>query len=325
MESERNFKELIVHLEGQSLRLDKYLASSLKDVARSHLQQMIKKGLVLVDGKQVKANFLLRGNETLRVFEEDVIVGPFAEDIPLSVLYEDEDLVVVDKPSGMLVHGNHFKERGTLVNALLYKYGSLATDADDGRPGIVHRLDKDTSGVMLVARTNRAYHALVEAFKTRTIEKTYLAICCSVPKEKKGVIDCNIDRVGDLSKMTVVKAGGKESLTHYEVIESFDDYSLVKCMPKTGRTHQIRVHMKHIGCPLVCDEVYSRDLQKFCVMEVDEQGSKHKVCLLSRHALHSYQISFMHPVTGNSLNFTAPLPLDIEKVLSALRTKIRRI
>ena len=305
-------------------RLDKWLVSQL-DMSRSKIHHLLEIGFIEINGKIAKPSATLKLKDLINIrFEEEKPHGPFPENIPLDIIFEDEFLVILNKPAGMMVHSNNYTESGTLVNALLFHLGSLPDTGDPERPGIVHRLDKNTSGIIMVAKTTESYLRLVDMFKSREIEKEYLALVLGEMEQNEGKIDAEIARSGELSKMCTVKVGGKPSLTFYKKLKQFSGFTLLSVSPKTGRTHQIRVHLKSIGFPIVCDEVYSGDLQKFCIMKKIDSKSK-KIVLLERHALHALRISFKHPMTGKTIDYSAPLALDMQAVLDALSNGDKRI
>lgn len=294
-------------------RLDKLIMEYVPDLSRSQIQALIKEGQVTVDDKQVKAGVKLRGGENVKVqipAPPELNVEP--ENIPLNVVYEDDDVVVIDKPAGLVVHPGAGNLTGTLVNALLARYPEMmqmqGTDdeEDDGRIGIVHRLDKDTSGLMVVARHLAALTALMEQFRERTVEKNYLALLERTPKTHNGVVDAPIGRDPQKRKQMRVLPRGRQAVTEFEILDTEfrGDYALVRCKPLTGRTHQIRVHMAFIGCPIVGDSVY---------------GIRKSGVNLKRHFLHAAKLAFDHPTTGERLTFESPLPVGLQNVMEKLR------
>jgi len=321
-------KNLILIVDEDSIgqRLDKWLVGKIENSSRSKIQANLKKGLVSIDQKIMKANYILKLSDEVHVeILEESPAGPQPEDIPLEIIFEDDFILVINKPAGMMVHENNHNEKGTLVNALLFYACSLATAAEKERPGIVHRLDKNTSGIMLVAKTDEAYFKLVDDFKNRKIEKEYRALVVGKVSQKNGEIDANIVRVGAQSKMKVIDFGGKESFTRYEVAEEFKEVSYMKVYPKTGRTHQIRVHMNSIGNPILCDDLYGHDFKEYCVPSKNNAENIKKRVLLKRHALHAYAIKFDHPINGEKMDFVADLALDFKSVLMSLREGEKRI
>jgi 23S rRNA pseudouridine1911/1915/1917 synthase len=273
------------------------------------VQKLIEQGNVLVDGTVRKANYKLRGAEAVQVTvpqAEPISVEP--EDIPLDILYEDKDIIVVNKARGMVVHPASGVYSGTLVNALLFHCQDLSGINGEIRPGIVHRLDKDTSGVMVCAKNDTAHLDLAEQIRTKTAHRTYWAIVHGNIKEEAGIIKGDIGRhPTDRKKMAIVRENGKPAVTHFKVLERFGEYTLVECQLETGRTHQIRVHMTSIGHPLVNDPKYG--------------PKKSSPFAINGQALHSLQLTLMHPVTKEEMTFTAPLPTDMEKILTGLRNK----
>jgi 23S rRNA pseudouridine1911/1915/1917 synthase len=293
-------------------RLDRALAEHLPEVSRAQLQTLIKDGQVMVNEKQVKAGHKLKGGETVRVIvpEAEAYHAPEAEAIPLTIVYEDDDLAVIDKPAGMVVHPGAGNLTGTLVNALLAQFPEVAQmeeDSDeDGRAGIVHRLDKDTSGLIIVAKHTDALTKLMEQFRERTVDKTYIAMTERTPKTLNGTVDAPIGRDPRQRQRMNVIARGRPAVTEFEIIDSEfrDNKALVRCHPLTGRTHQIRVHLAFIGCPVVGDTIY---------------GSKRKYPGFQRHFLHAAAISFNQPRTGKRLTFESPLPDDLQKLIAWLK------
>ena len=295
--------------EEKGQRLDVFVVERFPELSRSHVQKLIEQGNVLVDGMVRKANYKLRGGEAVQVTvpqAEPISVEP--EDIPLDILYEDKDIIVVNKARGMVVHPASGVYSGTLVNALLYHCQDLSGINGEIRPGIVHRLDKDTSGVMVCAKNDTAHLDLAEQIRTKTAHRTYWAIVHGNIKEEAGIIKGDIGRhPTDRKKMAIVRENGKPAVTHFKVLERFGEYTLVECQLETGRTHQIRVHMTSIGHPLINDPKYG--------------PKKSSPFAINGQALHSLQLTLTHPVTKEEMTFTAPIPTDMEKILTGLRNK----
>ena len=280
-------------------RIDKYLALELDGYSRSFLQKQLKDGNVTVGDKPVKSSYQLAEDDEICVFipdnrEPDIL----PEDIPLSVLYEDEHLLVVDKPKGMVVHPSAGHYSGTLVNALLYHCrGNLSGINGVLRPGIVHRIDKDTTGALLVCKTDLAHRDLAQQLKDHSITRRYRAIVHGNLTEDEGTVEGPIGRhPTERKKMAVNQKNGKPAVTHYMVLERFGNYTYIECRLETGRTHQIRVHMQYLGAPLLGDYLYHPDFTR-----------------ISRVALHSSALEFIHPITGIPMCFHVPLPDDMEK------------
>lgn len=287
-------------------RLDVFITGKTGEFSRSHIQKMITDGFITVNGKTVKANYKLRVGDNVSVqFPKAQPTELAAENLPLDILYEDKDLIVINKARGMVVHPAAGNYSGTLVNALLYHCSDLSGINGEIRPGIVHRLDKDTSGVMIAAKNDAAHLSLADQIKNKTAKRKYLAIVHGNIREESGIIEGAIGRHStDRKKMAIVTVGGKDAVTEFRVLERFGGYTLVECSLRTGRTHQIRVHMTYIGHPVVGDPKYGR--QKF-PFKIDGQ------------ALHSRELTFIHPVTRQEMFFQAPLPEDMEKILKNLR------
>ncbi|WP_371381733.1 RluA family pseudouridine synthase [Sporomusa aerivorans] len=296
--------------EEQGMRLDVLLTGRFPELSRSHLQKIIAEGLVAVNGRQVKANYKAQANETINIiFPEAKPVEICAEDIPLDILYEDADIIVINKPRGMVVHPAAGNYAGTLVNALLEHCRDLSGINGEIRPGIVHRLDKDTSGVMVAAKNDRAHLNLAEQIKARTASRKYLAIVHGIIAEEQGIINAPIGRhASDRKKMAVTFSNSKEAITRFRVLERFVNYTLVECRLQTGRTHQIRVHMQYIGHPVVGDPKYGPEKKRFTI---------------KGQALHSAELSLKHPVTGEDLLFIAPLPPDMAAIIEQLAASKR--
>ena len=289
-------------------RIDKAVASVHTELSRSYIQQLIEEGHVTVSGKKVRPGYKIRTGDKI-----EVIIPPpktleaVAQDIPLSVVYEDDSVLIINKPAGMVVHPAAGNYEDTLVNALLYHCGdSLSAIGGVMRPGIVHRIDKDTTGLLIVAKGDKAHASLSDQLKTRTLSRTYFAIVHGNVKEDAGTVDAPIGRDNrDRKKMAVTK-DGREAVTHFTVLERFGQFTLLKCKLQTGRTHQIRVHMRHKGHPILGDKTY---------------GVKKEPFALSGQLLHAGEIGFIHPETGEEMTFTAPLPEMFERVLDNLRNK----
>lgn len=281
-------------------RIDKYLAEEL-GISRSTVKKMIDEGFVLVNGKEVKASLILSEADELFVKDGFIKEASFeAEDIPINIVYEDDDLLVINKKSGMVVHPGNGNTSGTLVNALMH-YTKNLSNKEAFRPGIVHRIDKDTSGLMLVAKNDKAHDILAEGFKNKTIKREYIALVCSVIGEDSGVIDAPIGRdAKDRKKMCVTSENSKKAVTHFKVLKRYEDYTLLRLILDTGRTHQIRVHMKYIGHPVYNDPVYGKAYNDF------------------GQFLHSASIDFEQPTTHEHLHFECDVPKEFQDFLDTL-------
>ncbi|MCF2625700.1 RluA family pseudouridine synthase [Fusobacterium perfoetens] len=293
-------------------RLDIFLQSMLEEMSRAGVQKLIEDGLVKVNGKDIKkAGTKLKGNEIVEVkIPEEEVPELKPENIPIDIVYEDEYIAVINKTSNMTVHPAQNIYTGTLVNALLYHFKSLSNINEDNiRPGIVHRLDKDTSGLIIIAKTNEAHEKLVEMFQSKNMKKTYIAICKGNFSQKSGRIENLIGRDPyERKRMAVVEINGKPAITNYEVIDEVQDFSLMKVNIETGRTHQIRVHMKFLNHPILGDSTY---------------GSPSK--LAERQMLHAYMLEFIHPVTKESIKVKGKLPGDFENIIKKLRFNREKI
>lgn len=289
-------------------RLDVFLVRQKPELSRAHVQKIIASGDVVVDGKERKSNFKLKsGSEICFRLPEAAPIEVKPENLVLDILYEDEDIVVVNKARGMVVHPAAGINSGTLVNALLFHCRDLSGINGEIRPGIVHRLDKDTSGVMVAAKNDKAHLNLAEQISTKSAHRSYIAIVHGNIKEEAGIIKGDIGRhPTDRKRMAIVQENGKPAVTNFKVLERFGDYTVVECRLETGRTHQIRVHMTSIGHPLVNDPKY---------------GSRKTPFGIKGQALHSRQLILKHPSTGQEMNFEAPLPEDMKKILAALRNR----
>ena len=308
----------------QALRVDKFLMNRIENATRNKIQQAAKAGSVRVNDVVVKSNYKVKGGDQVKVLfthppYENLLVG---EDIPLDIVYEDDALVVINKAAGMVVHPGHGNYNRTLLNALLYHFKSLPLNAND-RPGLVHRIDKDTSGLLVVAKTEKAMTHLAKQFFDKTSQRSYYALVWGDVKDDTGTIEGHIGRdPKNRLLMTVFPDGvqGKEAITHYEVVERFGYTTLVRCRLETGRTHQIRAHMKHIGHTLFGDARYGGDnILKGTTFTKYKQFVDNCFKLLSRQALHAQTLGFVHPISGKSMSFEAPLPNDMLTALDKWR------
>jgi 23S rRNA pseudouridine1911/1915/1917 synthase len=305
-------------------RLDHYLVSMFSDYSRSVVQRVIDAGGVLVNGKPSKASYRVRSGDLIRIEKpQPTHPMPVAEDIALNILYEDEYLAAVNKPADMVVHPAKGHWSGTLVNALRFHFDQLSGVNGDYRAGIVHRLDRDTSGVILIAKEEQTHRDLSTLFEQRKIFKEYVALTAGVLDRDSDYIEGRIaHHPHDRVKMIVSddeEDDGKDAVSYYEVIERFRGYSFCRIQPRTGRTHQIRVHLASIGCPVLADKVYGgRDCFNLADL-VPGLEEERKELLLGRHALHAHRLRLRHPRRGTILDLEAPLPPDFQKTLTALR------
>ncbi len=301
--SEENF---LIENEGVGERLDIFLQHKFPSFSRSHIKNMIEKNCVFVNGKQVKSGYKLRENDKISVtIKAPEKISTEEEDVPFDIVYEDDDVVVVNKPQGLVVHPCTSTKSGTLVNGLLHRVKNLSGINGVLRPGIVHRLDKDTSGLLVVAKNDKAHIALQEQIKNKTCKRIYLAVLTGNLKEDSGEIVTKIARDKKDRKKMAVADVGREAITNYRVLERFKDACLVEFSLKTGRTHQIRVHAKYLNHPIVGDKVYGKEVKG-----------------LNGQLLHAYKLSFIHPTTGKEVSFTAPLPDYFENYLQKLRKSV---
>ncbi len=310
------------------MRLDRFLAAALSDLSRSRLEGLIDIGAVALGGETIRdANRRVKPGEEYTVQVPPAAPAlPQAEDIPLSVVYEDNDLIVIEKPAGLVVHPAAGNPDGTLVNALIAHCGAGLTGVGGvARPGIVHRLDKDTSGLLIAAKNERAMKSLAKQFAAHTIERAYHAVVWGAPRAGGGVIEGDIGRSPfDRKRMAVMRAGGKSARTRYRVIETFGARdrpfaSLVECRLETGRTHQIRVHLTHLGHPLIGDPSYGRARQAPRPKNPEEAVAFAAATNFPRQALHAFVLGFHHPGLNRALRFESPWPADLSALVAALR------
>ncbi|MBR6967855.1 MAG: RluA family pseudouridine synthase [Ruminococcus sp.] len=285
-------------------RIDRYISDNIAELTRSAVQGLIEKGMVLVNGREVSKNYKLRGGEEISVeIPEPEPMDAVPEDIPLDIVYEDDDLLVVNKPKGMVVHPAHGNYTGTLVNALLHHCGdSLSGINGVIRPGIVHRIDKNTSGLLIVAKNDNSHLKLAEQIKAHSFTREYEAVACGYFKDTEGTIDAPIGRhKTDRKKMCVTAENSRNAVTHYSVIKQYGGYAHVRLRLETGRTHQIRVHLSYIGHPVLGDDVYGKPYKG-----------------LEGQCLHARKIGFVHPSTGEYMEFDSELPDYFVSVLNKL-------
>lgn len=291
--------EFLITAQEAGHRIDKLLAQRFPNHSRTYFQHLIEIGCVLLNGEVVKKRILPEEGDEIEVcFQATPEASLEPENIPLEILYEDEHILAVNKPPGMVVHPAPGHWSGTFVNALLGHCSNLAPGNDPLRPGIVHRLDKDTSGVLLAAKTTLAHQKLIEMFSTRRMQKVYLAICSGKPRN--GTINLPIGRHPVHRKEMTTLPDGREAITEFQVVACNETNSLVLARPRTGRTHQIRVHLKHLGCPIVGDTLYGSNRES------------------ERQLLHAYRLSFDHPITGSPMCLTAPIPEDVKNWMRRL-------
>ena len=294
--------------EDDSQRLDAFLAKELDDISRSYVQKLIKDNLVSVNDKCVKSSYIVNEGDNIILHlpkPKNLEIKP--EDIPLDIVFEDKDIVIVNKPQGMVVHPAPGNYSGTLVNALLYKIDSLSSINGIIRPGIVHRLDKDTSGLLIIAKNDKAHKALSDDLKNRNVKRLYISLVHGELSKDTCTINKPIGRHPvDRKRMAVIAKNSKEAITHYKVLEKYNNYTLLEASLETGRTHQIRVHMAYINHPIVGDPVYSRRKNEFN---------------LDKQMLHAYKLGFIHPRTGLYMEFETDLPEHFKNIKNLLETK----
>lgn len=315
--------EIIVPSGKKKERLDVFLTHHIENATRNKVQRAIEQGMVLVDGKVVRPSHQVNPGERIHV----VLPKPppqkaLPENIPLDILHEDDDLLVVNKPAGMVTHPAHGNYTGTLVNALLYHCNHLSTLNDATRPGIVHRLDKDTSGLMVIAKTDAAHAKLAKQFADRTVKREYWALVWGLFKERRGVVEASLGRSKSDRKKIAVVANGKHAVTEYEVVEEYNYLSLIKLKLRTGRTHQIRVHLAHINHPVFGDPTYSgRQIVAGPGPTRQKVQVQQLLGLILRQSLHAKTLGFIHPKTQKEVFFDSDLPADFSSVLAHLRVQ----
>ncbi len=316
--------ECTVPTDKQKERIDKFLSQQLPDISRSQVKHLIDEHYVRIDGEPVKANHLVRPGEIISVLRPKVKKRQLAaENIPLDIIYEDDSLLVINKQAGMVVHPAYGNPSGTLVNALLYHCDSLARRGGETRPGLVHRLDKDTSGLLVVAKTDAVHAALAQELSDRKMTREYRALVWGELKRPEGKIVAPLARhIKDRTRMTI-RQDGKHAVTHYEVLESFELISLLKLTLETGRTHQIRVHLSSVGHPVLGDAVYGgRTKQLAGLNHTRTQTARQLLAHTPRQMLHAKTLSFFHPVETKMMRFDSDLPSDMNTILDDLGTSV---
>lgn len=299
-------KKINVEVEDEGKRLDKYLSEKNEEISRSAIQRLLDEKKILVNLKEVKASYKVQEGDIITIEEvQPKEIELKAQDIPIEIIYEDDDIIVVNKPKGLVVHPANGNPDGTLVNAIMaICKDSLSGIGGEIRPGIVHRLDKDTSGVLVVAKNDQAHIKMSEQIKNREVKKTYIALVRGVVKENEATIDMPIARSKQDRKKMAVDKNGKKAITHIKVLERFDDCTLLEVNIETGRTHQIRVHLAEIGYPVVGDIVYSNGKNRFGVVG---------------QCLHAKSLDFKHPITGKPMHLDAGLPEYFKEILETLK------
>ena len=295
----KNEIKLLVNDLSDKVRIDKYLSDNT-DFTRNKIQKLIDDNNIKVNGKDIKSSYKVSNNDEIIIIDEEEMMDVKPENIPIDIVYEDNDVIVVNKKSGMVVHPAPGNYSGTLVNALMFKSDSLSKINGEFRPGIVHRIDKDTSGLLIVAKNDKAHAILADELKNKKIKRKYIALVDGIINHDTGTIDAPIGRdSSDRKKMSVTNINSKDAITHFKVIERYKKATLIECLLDTGRTHQIRVHMKYINHPVVNDPVYNKNLY-------GDFGQM----------LHAKEIEFIHPTTGELMHFEAELPKEFIEILN---------
>ena len=328
-----NSQEIMVPAAAIGKRLDIFLADELPQFSRAHLQRAIEAAGIYVNGEPSKPSYKLHEGDRIAVLRLEVPrEGPHPQPIPLDILFEDDAIAVINKPAGMIVHPARGHWDGTMASALAHHFTQLSERGGSVRPGIVHRLDRDTSGAIVVAKNDQAHDALAEQFKQRSVNKQYLAIVVGVPDRDRDIINQPIGDHPTQREKKAIRAdhpSSREATTFYEVEERFPGFALVRAQPKSGRTHQIRLHLAHIQCPVLCDRLYGGRARithdelaarvKQHASDADAEQKADSDFVLARQALHSHRLSIAHPRTNQTMDFEAPLPDDMMAVLSILR------
>ncbi len=317
--------EIIVDEGTESERIDSYLASHPDlELTRSKIQNLISDQAIIINGLEANKKQKVKPHDTIIISitpAEEILLEP--EDIPLDIVYDDEYLAVVNKQPGLVTHPGAGNKSGTLVNALLFNFQNLSQATDKDRPGIVHRLDKDTSGLLLIAKNDNVHHKLQEAIQAREVKRTYLALVCGHMKEDFGEINLPIGRsINDRKKMTVTNVGSREAITEYKLLARYRTYDLLEVSLQTGRTHQIRVHFSHLGHPVFGDNEYGgRDKWHKGIFGPERPLAKKLLGTLKRQALHAQKIAFTHPITGEKIELEAKIPDDYNRVINILNNE----
>lgn len=327
-EEERNdftrYDLLVPEGHHEQLRLDKYITQFIQNATRNKVQEGIRQGWVRVNGLLEKASYRVQpGDEIVIIIPKSPPPEVAGEDIPITIVHEDDDLIVVDKAAGMVVHPSYGNWTGTLVNALMHHAGKLSKTIDDSelRPGIVHRLDKDTSGLLVVAKNDIAHHKLSKQFAEKTVERTYQTVVWGLPQKDTGVIDQPLGRdPSDRKKMAVVAEGkGKHAVTHYNVLKRYDHLAMLDVALETGRTHQIRVHFSWMGHPVLGDPVYGGNAVRYGPNTGSRKSMfQNMFSVLGRQCLHARSLGFEHPASGDWFQFESEIPDDMRKVIEKL-------
>ena len=330
-ENEPDWRQIEATAEHEGQRLDVFLAACLPEASRVRIRRGIDAGDAKVSGVVRKASYRLSAGQQIDfLLPPPPAGGPDPEPIELAILYEDEALAVIDKPPGMVVHPAKGHWSGTLASALVHHFDQLSAQGGASRPGIVHRLDRDTSGVLVVAKTDQAHQRLAEQFKARTVRKEYLAIVAGCPDRDRDLVDQPVGPHPSQREKMALRTdhhASRAAQTFYEVVERFPGMTLVRAEPKTGRTHQIRLHLASVRCPVLCDKLYggrarltAGELRGLCRAKHLAADLPDDAVLLRRQALHAQSLSFTHPLSGQPMQFSAPLPSDLQRLLRILRS-----